>query len=254
MARPRFIKSIASVATLATLLQIVGSIGTPNSAFLPAAVAGSTNQSKLSFQYVPPKRGVPRTTQGTGSRGCSKTSPAALTLITPNDHTAHTVSSHPAFFWQVSEVPSEPVEFALVEAGVAQPVFVKQLQVQKAGIVRLEMPKSIPALVPGKEYRWSVSLICNANRRSSDVFAQGWIKRVASNRDLDQQLVSVMKDSSISSAEQHCKRASTYANAGLWHDAVDVLLAAQADFPSDLSTREGLSALLDQVGLAQVVR
>jgi hypothetical protein len=135
------------------------------------------------------------------------------------------------------------LEFALVESGVAEPIFVKQLQLQKAGIVQLEMPKNLPELVPGKEYRWSVTLICNADRRSNDTFAQSWIKRVPSTPALEQQLAT---------ATTERDRALAYAEAGLWYDAIDTLIAAQASYSTNSSIREDFLVLLEQAGVTGI--
>jgi hypothetical protein len=131
-----------------------------------------------------------------------------------------------------------------VESGVAEPIFVQQIQIQKAGIVRMEMPKNLPELVPGKEYRWSVSLIRNDNRRSDDTFAQSWIKPVPETPELKQQLAAAKSDR---------ERASIYAQAGLWYNALNALSTAQAANPTDPSIREDFLSLLAQAGLTEVV-
>jgi hypothetical protein len=208
----------------------------PNQTFAGSALASFPEQTKSTFKYIPPERGTPRRTQGTGTRGGDESESVALKLLVPHDHTGQTLSGHPTFFWYVSEVPTEPVEFALVESGVAQPIFVQQLQLYKAGIVRLEMPKNLPELIPGKEYRWSVSLINNTERRSHDTFAQSWIKRVPETPALKQQLAT---------ATTVRDRASVYAEAGLWYDALNALSTTP-------SVREDFLLLLDRFGLQQV--
>lgn len=247
MANP-ILNSIVSATALALLMPLASWTGAP-AELLPAALAESSNRPKVTVRYVPPKRGIPRSTQGTGSRGCPQSAPISLSLLIPNDHTAETVAGRPTFFWQVSNVPSEPVEFALVEEGVAEPIVVQQVQIQRSGIVPLELPPSAPELTPGKEYRWSVSLICNQNRRSNDVFAQGWIQRVAPSAELRQQLDEIAADSSADALRQ---RAAIYASSGVWYDAIAALSAAQEQNPSDASLQTDLIALLDQAGLAQV--
>ena len=226
--------------------------GIPNLTFSTTnpALASFPKPTQSNFSYVPPIRGMPRRTQGTGTRGCEH-SQVALQLLVPNDHTAETSSGHPTFFWYISELPKEPVEFALVESGVAQPIFVKQLQLNKTGIVQLEMPKNLPELLPNREYRWSVSLICNALRHSNDSFAQGWIKRVPVTPLLEQQLAAAKSDRD-SPAETLRERASVYAKAGLWYDALGAIATAQATNSSDPSIREDFLSLLAQVGLKEV--
>ena len=217
--------------------------GLPNRTFASPALASFPEQTKSKVQYVPPNRGTPRRTQGTGTRGGDEPESVALKLLVPDDHTGQTISGHPTFFWYISEVPKEPVEFSLVESGVAQPIFVQQLQLNKAGIVRIEMPKNLPELVPGREYRWSVTVISNANRRSNDTFAQSWIKRVPTTPTLKQQLAAAKSDRD---------RALIYAKAGLWYDALNTLSTAQSANSTNSPMRQDFLSLLDRAGLAEV--
>jgi hypothetical protein len=215
--------------------------GLPNFTFTSSALASSPEPTTQNFSYVPPYRGTPRRTQGTGSRGGDSSNSITLKLLVPSDHTGQTLSGHPTFFWYMSELPTEPMEFSLVESGVAQPIFVQQLKPQKAGIVRMDMPKNLPELVPGKEYRWSVTLIDNANRRTNDTFAQSWIKRVPETPGLQQQLATAKSDRD---------RASIYAKAGLWYDGLNALLTAQEVANStDSSIHEEVLSLLARAGL-----
>ena len=227
MVTSRLLISVVTATASIFLMPVTSWLnGSPNYIFASPALASFPEQTQSNFSYVPPYREGPRRTQGTGSRGCDKSQSVALNLLVPNDHTAQTLSGHPTFFWHVSEIPKEPMEFSLVESGVAQPIFVQQLQLQKAGVVRMEMPKNLPELVPGKEYRWSVTLVCNANQRSNDTFAQSWIKRISESPALKQQLVA---------AKTARDRASVYARAGLWYDALNALSTAQSANSTDRS-------------------
>ncbi len=244
MVTSRLLMSVVTATASIVLMPVTSWLdGIPNHTFASPALASFPEQTKSSFKYVPPYRGTPRQTQGTGSRGGEESQDLVLELLIPKDHTAQTLSGHPSFFWYVSEIPTEPVEFSLVESGVAQPIFVQQIRLQKAGIVRMEMPKNLPELVPGKEYRWSVSLIGNANRRSNDTFAQGWIKRVPGTPALEQQLAS---------AKTARARAAIYAEAGFWYDGLNAISTAQAANPTDPSIREDFLSLLAQAGLKEV--
>lgn len=210
-------------------------------AFISPAFANTAQTSD--FNYEPPNRGMPKTTQGTGSRGCTLSEPVTVTLLVPNDHTGQTISNRPTFFWHVSDQTSVPVEFALVEPGVTKPLFVQRMQVQKRGLMRVELPADAPELVSGRKYRWSVSLLCNANRPSNNVFVQSWIERVPAKPELTQHLAGA-------TSEQ--QRAKIYAAAGLWYDALATISDAYSSNSSDRSTAEGYLSLLEQVGLTQV--
>jgi Domain of Unknown Function (DUF928) len=209
-----------------------------------AFVSARADIATSNFHYQPPNRGTPKTTQGTGSRGCDRSEPATMTLLVPNDHIGQTISGRPTFFWHVSDKTSVPVEFALVEPGVAKPLFVHRMQVQKGGIMQVQLPQNAPELVSGRKYRWSVSLLCNSNRPSNNVFVQSWIERVPGKPELTQQLTN---------GKSEVERARIYAASGLWYDALATISTAYNANPSDRSIAQARLSLLAQVGLDRVV-
>jgi hypothetical protein len=105
------------------------------------------------------------------------------------------------------------------------------------------MPNNLPELLVGKEYRWSVTLLCNRDRPSANPFIQTWIERIPTTPSLTQQLAAASSDRD---------RASIYAQAGLWYDALAAISAAHTANPKDISILEERLLLLDSVGLARV--
>lgn len=222
--------------SLSTLLPISANDFPLNSQIDSAARSGI-------FQgYVPPTnfRRISRA-QGAGSRGCSQGKSVDLTLIIPNDHTATTVLGHPTFLWYVSD--PAPINFAIVEPGVAKPILEKELKVEKAGIVRLDLPQKISQLEPGKEYRWTVSIICNAKRHSENIYVQAFIKRVEATPTLQQQLKSTTNERD---------RASIYAKNGVWYDAIATIQKASQTTPRDRLAVEYFQQLLKEIGFSKV--
>lgn len=199
------------------------------------------------FKYVPPtSRGIFLRTTGGGARGgCLNSTPASITLLVPNNHVAQTAQERPTFSWYVSNPTSGavPMEFALVEPGVASPLFVKSLKADKTGLVQLELPKNAPSLQPGREYRWAVSITCNAQRPSENVYVMGWVKRVAATAN---------QAKAIAQAGSDNQRAGVYAQSGLWYDALTAISKSVQANPQDSSTFESFVSLLDEVGLTEV--
>jgi len=215
--------------------------------FSSVALADALTTAQAGINYVPPNRGNPTSgsTTGAGSRGCGEDSqPVSLSLLTPRDHIGQTASAHPTFFWYVSNATNVPVKFTLVEPKVAKPVLVKQMQVNKAGIMRLEMPTDSPELVPGRQYRWTVALVCaSGGGPSNKIVAQSWIKRVA---------IAPSQSTQLAAATSERDRAQIYAQGQLWYDALNSLAKAYATEPNDQSIRNDLLTLLKQVGLTQI--
>lgn len=175
--------TVVTGATSFILIQLLSSISTPfERIFIYPAINLNLNQvladtppkPRPKFRYVPPNRRYPKSTKATGSRGCVQSNqslPVSLTLLVPNDHDGLTRSGHPTFFWHVSA--SVPMAFALTAPGVVQPLLEKQIQPREPGIIQLQMPYDLPELVPGREYRWSVTLICNPERPSANPIVPG---------------------------------------------------------------------------------
>jgi hypothetical protein len=188
----------------------------------------------------PPDRTRPQRTQGGGSRGCPNIKPVALQLLVPNDHTARTTQSHPTFAWSLSDVPSVPVQFTLTESKATQPILVKELPVKRSGIMQFTLPPDVSGLQVGKEYRWTVALVCNADRPSQNSYARAWIERVEPTARLTQILATAV------SAET---QAQGYAWEGFWYDALAALLNAPASSSDRTGVSQSVQSLLRQAGV-----
>ena len=161
--------------------------------------------------YVPPpNRGRAQRTEAGGSRGCDKNY-VALNLLVPSDHIATTTSGHPTFLWYVSATPSVPMQFTLVEQNGSKSILETQVQVKSPGIVKLQLPLNTTDLAIGKQYRWTVSLVCNEKRPSSNILAQAVIERVAKTFTLKRDLKATTDER---------VHARIYAQSGIWYDAI----------------------------------
>jgi|GEM_PF-2224131 len=189
------------------------------------------------IRFIPTTKTKSRGGQGAGSRGCTDEflqEELVTLLIQSNRVAGQTISGHPSFFWYLSQPVRVPMKFALVEPGVAEPIFTTQIEPRPAGIVQLEVPQERPELIPGKLYKWSVTLVCDAYKESANPFYYSWIERIPTPPELEQQPVSL-------------------AEAGLWPDTLAAILAEQKANPQQLSWQEELFSLLTQVGLTDVV-
>lgn len=219
--------------TLGTASLVVGQAALTTSSSLrhrPQTSAWLARANASPIAYTPPNRGRPQQTQGTGSRGCEaiagdKDTTIDVTLVAPVDHTAYTVSGQPVFYWIAEHTINRPVEFTLVEDGNPNPIYVEEFDRLEAGMnqVALDSEKSLEV---GKTYRWTVSVICNAQRRSADVFAQGWIERVDVSEDLQARLDAATTPEDVAQA---------YAESSIWFDALAAL-------PSDRDRLEAFNA------------
>ncbi len=207
--------------------------------------------NEFSF-YVPPtsRRPIART-DGSASRGCPNGLFGSISLLVPSDHIGLTVSAHPTFSWYVSAVPSTLMQFALVEPGVSKPILVKQLKVNKPGIIQLDLPEQLPLSID-KEYRWTVSLICNIKRPSQNIYVRSRIQRV-SVKALEMPEFTGNPSNNLAEISTTMRdRAILYGQSGIWYDAVSALSKAYLTNPQEPLNVKYLRALLNQVGLTSV--
>jgi len=219
----------------------------------PAISQGrSSSSSSAIMSYRPPNRGTPtRGIRGSGSRGCpvaeamdqsSNSQDMMIALLVPDNHVGQTLSAQPTLFWFVSAPPEQTLEITLVEPKVAQPLLTQQVKVDRGGLMKLEIQPGQVELEAGKRYRWSVAIVCNPNRRSTDVLAQGWIERVSD--------VAALTPEEAGLPAQD--RAKLYAERGLWYDALREIASAYDIDPQNSLVQQELKGLLNQVGLDRV--
>ncbi|HKC96129.1 MAG TPA: DUF928 domain-containing protein [Nitrospira sp.] len=211
----------------------------------PKNAAQNEDKTKIPKQvavpvYKPPVRGAPGGRVGGGTRTDGQT--YRISVLAPS-HTGQTIHEQPVLFWYLSKAMSTPIEFTLVEPGVAQPSVETVLQPPfQPGIHSVRLADFGVRLVPGKAYRWFVAFVVNSERRSKDILAGGTIERIEPSSTLMSKLAEASKT----------EMPYVYAEAGLWYDAIlavsDLIEAA----PSESGFRKERAALLDQVGLSDI--
>jgi uncharacterized protein DUF928 len=205
------------------------------------AQAGSVSSVSTPV-YKPPLRGAPGGRVGGGTRGTAGRDLFVLSVLAP-DHKALTVSEQPTLYWYISGDTSLPVEFAVVDPNATEPLLEKTLPSPVArGIHRINLAEYGVKLAPNVAYRWSVTVVPDANRRSRDILSSGLVERVATPAELTAKLTSAPKD----------QLPAIYAEAGLWYDALAAMSTLVASAPNDASLRQQRAALLTQAGLPEI--
>jgi hypothetical protein len=211
-----------------------------------AALSGSFAwAAPAKLQYRLPKTKKLASSQGAGARSGEELLVKTVLLV-PKDHIALTTAGRPTFFWYFSRVPDFPVEFALYQQGVAKPILIQRVAIEKAGIIQLAIPQNIPELVadPNKKYRWSISLIKLEDEPSTNPTYQAWVQRVQLTPDQMNQ---------IQAANTNHDRASLYAQSGFWYDSLGQIATVYISKPNDSDLRADMRALLEQVDLPKTI-
>lgn len=167
---------------------------------------------------------APPSGRSSGGRGCGSATALttstvpALILLTPQQQRGQTAATRPTFAWFVRATSPRPLEFRLYEVEPNQFKLVKEVKSDRLtaipGIMVLPFTPSDPELVVGKRYRWQVELVCDANRPSSNLFAEAEFEVVPLQANLKTQL---------SRSKDRVGEARLYLQANLWLDALAIL-------------------------------
>lgn len=105
------------------------------------------------------------------------------------------------------------------------------------GIMVLPPDQTMPALTPGKNYRWQVELVCNPDHPSGNLFAES-----------DLQVVNIQPQLKSQLQQQHdrAKQAQLYAQANLWYDSLSMVFSPPNQ-PTDLKDLQ--LSLLNKVAM-----
>jgi Domain of Unknown Function (DUF928) len=203
-------------------------------------VGGATLQVTYAQEYNPPDRGLPGRREGGGTRGNCVHGDTPLVALIPETNFGTTLEPYPTFYWSIPQMPAATAEFVLLDENDDE-VYKNTIQLAGPGIVSLSVPNdgSVAPLERGKDYHWYFSVVCDARDRSGDIFAEGWIQRIAPPAGLTNQLA----------AAAVSDRPTIFANAGIWYDALTTLAKLRQADPENPQLSSKWANLLRSVGL-----
>jgi hypothetical protein len=190
--------------------------------------------------YVPPDIGLAGEVSGAAARGAGGPS---LRLLAP-DHLALTTREQPTLYWYLSEATSLPIEVTLSDRESVKPLLEVRLpSPAQAGVHALRLAEHGVRLLPDTRYKWFVSIVPDAERRSRDSTAGAGILRRDPSTNLRERL-------ELASPEG--RDVFVYAENGIWYDAIAAVSSRIEAAPASTELRAQRAALLEQVGLAEV--
>jgi len=186
-------------------------------------------------------RGAPSRTTAAGSRNdqCVAPEETPLTAFMPRNNVGTTVSANPDIFVYVPPTKAQTAELLIIDPENEEEIYSETLTLSNtSGVMQLTLPATVNLEV-GKEYRWAFSLICDAQRRDSDLYVIGLLYRTSLSPDIERQLVQ---------ASSSLEKARIYANEGIWTEMVSLLAPLKQSHPQEW--RE----VLQSVQLQQMVQ
>lgn len=157
-------------------------------------------------------------------------------------HVARTISPAPVLYWSLSALPpgGTTVLLTIASDDASQPLLEKTLPTPtSAGVQRTALADFGAQLPVGTALRWSIAVRLDPENPSKDVLASGGIERIAEPADLAAKLA----------AAKPLDRASVYAAAGIWYEALAELEGVVRTAPGQASPRKHLRAMLENAGV-----
>jgi len=178
--------------------------------------------------------------------GCVPKGNSIIALL-PDNNMALTANGSPTLFVYIPATDAKEGELNLYEEkDTIQPVYSTKVAVSKTpGIASISIPvnaKGLP-LQYGKKYKWSFSLICDAEDRAEDTTVSGWVQREQPTFTLVNNLRNVKNKREIP---------SIYADAGYWEETLTSLAALRRENPNDATLKQDWQNLLRDVGLGKI--
>ncbi|NER32277.1 MAG: DUF928 domain-containing protein [Symploca sp. SIO1C4] len=183
---------------------------------------------------------------------CKKTNNPLVSLLAANEENDHTISRrdftsspYPSFWFHIPYVSQEVsyIEFALQDPQLSKTIYRTAVKLtDKPGIIQINLPQQEQySLEVEKDYYWDFIVYCAPNQphqtEQPDVVLQGWIRRVAVNAPLKNQLESVKPQEYIA-----------YIDNDLLYDAVTNLAALRLANPENPQLHNDWTKLLSLLG------
>lgn len=209
----------------------------------------SQERSKISF--ISPNRGAPRDMRGGATRGSCKRGNKPLTALIPATDIEWTMTEYPLLLFYLPQTQAQTLELALLDENENEVGKTTIAPSPTPGIVSLSFSalknsegKSLPPLKIGKNYHWYLSIVCDSQDHSADIFVDGRVRRV----EVDPVLASKLN------AARGRDRVFLYAVNGIWYDTLAALYAARQSSPNDSLLVDDWADLLKSVKLDEIAR
>lgn len=175
---------------------------------------------------------------GSGIRGTCVEENSPQTLLAPLSHVGLTTQSHPQLAIYFPEAPKLTVSINIEDPEAKEVLWVKQAKIDSAGIYSFKIPENTPGLIADRRYDWTVSLICDRNKRQVDIFAEVPLIR----KEISPQL-----QGELAEADDNISKARILARSGFFYDALAELLTSNSSQAGVL-----VRSLLAQTGLQDI--
>ncbi|NEQ96148.1 MAG: DUF928 domain-containing protein [Cyanothece sp. SIO2G6] len=233
-----------------------------------AVILSAPVTTLLASAVAVPFNAPPVSAPGNRESGASRSDSCAMTLddmgltaVIPETNVGLTTQGLPSLFAYVPANNAERAEFWLFEAETGNEVYAGQVSLPEAdstteyrygpSVMGFSVPKteSTVTLEPGKNYLWTLMLVCNAENRAEDIVVTGVVQQPDAAY-LEVLSPTVRDQLSSLDGVPPAEQLTVYGEAGVWHDLLATLAVLATDDPavyqddwSDLLNAQGLGAI-----------
>lgn len=199
--------------------------------------------SKVTFD--PPAGERPKNTAGGASRSIGRCIKQAenmalpFTPLIPSSNQGLTVASHPTVLAYLPKTSADRVYFSWHDESSNNHYQTILPIKNQGGIVSLTLPQNAPPLEIGKNYKWSLAIMCDKKLQPDSPTIEGQIKRVAVESNL----------SVLLSNAGALETAAIYGEAGIWYETLNTLAKLKMAQPRNPTLSYNWQELLNSVEL-----
>ncbi len=190
-------------------------------------------------RFRPPSRGAPESRIGGGVRGGDE---VMLIALVPRQ-IALTVSPQPRLYWYMDRAAEAQLQLSITRLDNYETIYEVDVAAGAPGIASHPLPGDFK-LEPSVQYEWTLTLLANKANPSQNPVTGGWLTLV----DEGEAFKAAVKD------KPPMEKVASYAERGIWYDALRVLEEAIAAAPDDAELRSLRQSLFtdENVGLGEV--
>jgi Domain of Unknown Function (DUF928) len=222
-------------------------LGLPASAQSQLGARSYTSNRPIVFQenFDPPGDGQPKDTVGAGSRDGLRCSldEEPIRVLMPERNYGLTLQERPPIFVNLPETSARAVVLTFQEEDGKNYQRAFLPIAKRGGIVSFALPEDKSPLVAGKNYQWSLVVVCNETVQPDDPVFQGWVQRAERSPEVESQLV----------GKSALEQAQWYGQKGYWYDLIQVMeQARRSNSQEDAEVKQLWQNFLISVGLGAI--
>ncbi|MGD1863214.1 MAG: DUF928 domain-containing protein [Phormidesmis sp.] len=232
----------------------------------PSVQARGRSRPRSNRPLPPPSPPPNRVQPGGGldefAQACDYEQPS-LTALIPYQNPVYTALDRPTLLFHLPDRPADidKVEFILLSADEKDKLYVAEFVPTRAGIVSIALPAGVPALEPGKVYRWYLNVYCQTITAIPSV--DGWVHRVSTDPASEDLLPPNAPASQAQSPERLADVGTSDVETGtelpeIWYDAIaqtaDLLASSdRAESPLVSQAEANWQSWLEAIGLGELI-